>query len=64
MEVLVLSRGCELWTTTKKQDSKIQALQMTSLRGIKMCSKLDHIQNETKREELQFLNLNGKLKGY
>ena len=39
---VLFSYGCELWTT-KKQDSKIQALEMAFLRGVKNCYKLDRI---------------------
>ena len=46
----VLSYGCELWTTTKKQISKIQALEMEFLRGVKRFSKLDRIRNDAKEK--------------
>ena len=41
MAVPALSYGCELWTTTKKQKSKIQASEMAFIRRVKRCSKLD-----------------------
>ena len=58
MAVPVLSCGCDLWTATKKQNSKVQALVMAFLRGVERCFKLDHIKNEAVREELQVFNLN------
>ena len=37
---------------------------MAFLRGVKSCSKLDRIKNETVREEIQVFNLNEKLKDH
>lgn len=40
----VLSYGCKLCTTPKKQKSKIHASEIKFLRGVKRYSQLDHIQ--------------------
>ena len=53
-----------LWTTTKNRDSKIHSSEMAFLRGVKRCSKLDHIRSDSIREELQLFNLNRNLKYY
>lgn len=49
----ILSFGCESWTLTKQQESKIQAVEMKYLRGIKGVTKKDKIRSETIREELK-----------
>ena len=64
MAFTVLFCGCELWATTKKLGSKIQASGIAFLRGVKRRSKLYRLKNEAVREELQVFNLNGKLKEY
>lgn len=61
MAIPVISYGSEMWTATKKQESKIQASEMKFLRGVKGCTKLDHIRNEEIREELEIFNLNDRL---
>ena len=53
MAVPVLSYGCELWTTSKKQDSKIHASEMSLSRGVKRCSK--------PVSYTHLININGKL---
>lgn len=62
MVILVLSYGCELWTVIKRRVTKIQASEITFLKGVKSYSELDHINNEDVREELH--NLNNGLKSY
>ena len=64
MAVPALSCTCELWTTTMRQESKIQASEMAYLRGVKRCSKFDRIKNKAIWEELQVLNFNEKLEDY
>lgn len=39
----VVSNGCELWTTTKNDEIKIQASELAFIRGVKRCFKLDNI---------------------
>ena len=52
-----------VWIVGKpKKDSKTQITEMTFLRGLKRCSKLDRIRNEATREKLQVFNLIEKLK--
>ena len=58
------SYGCKLWTTTKKQDSKIQVLKIAFLRRVKRCSKLDRTKNYALKEEFQVFNFNKKIKDY
>ena len=45
------------FTTTKKQNGKIQALKKEFLKRVKDCSKLDCIRNEAIKEGLQVFNL-------
>ena len=64
MVVPVLSYGCQLWTATKKLESKIQASETACLRGVNRCSKLERIRNFAVRQKLQVFNLNEKVKHY
>lgn len=59
-----LSYGSELWTVTKKQESKIQASEMKFLRQVKGCTRQDRIRNEEIRGELDIYNMNQRLKNY
>lgn len=43
---------------TNKRESKIQATEATFLKGVKGCSKLDHVKNADASEALRVLNLN------
>ena len=56
MAAPVLSCGRELWSTTKKENSKIQASEMEFLRGVERRSKLFCIRYEAIIEELQVLS--------
>lgn len=49
----ILTFGCESWTLTKQQESKIQASEMKYLRGIMGITKRDRIRNEEIRKELE-----------
>ena len=60
----VLSYGSELWTMTKRQESRIQASEMKFLRQVKGCTRRDCIRNEDIRRELNVYNMNERLKRY
>ena len=46
----VLMYGCETWSLTKKQQSKVQATQMNVLRRIDSVNRLDRVMNADIRE--------------
>ena len=48
----VLMYGCETWSLTKKQQSKVQATQMNVLRRIEGVNRLDRVRNADIRERL------------
>ena len=48
-----LMYGCETWSLSKRQQSKMQATQMNVLRRIEGVSRLDRVRNEDVREKLQ-----------
>ena len=48
----VLMYGCETWSLTKKQQSKVQATQMNVLRRIEGVNRLDRVRNTDIRERL------------
>ena len=48
----VLMYGCETWSLTKKQQSKVQATQMNVLRRIEDVNRLDRVRNADIRERL------------
>ena len=48
----VLMYGCEMWSLTKKQLSKVQATQMNVLRRIEGVNRLDRVRNADIRERL------------
>lgn len=60
----VLLYGSETWTTTAKDESRIQASEMKFLRQVKGCTRRDRIRNDAIREELSIYNMNVKLKEY
>ena len=60
----VLSYGSELWTVTKRQESRIQASEMKFLRQVKGCTRRDCIRNEDIRRELNVYNMNERLQRY
>ena len=47
-----LMYGCETWSLSKRQQSKVQATQMNILRRIKGVSRLDRVRNVDVREKL------------
>ena len=48
----VLMYGCETWSLTKKQQSKVQATQMNVLRRMEGVNRLDRVWNADIRERL------------
>ena len=48
-----LMYGCETWSLSKRQRSKIPATQMNVLRRIEGVSRLDRVRNEDVREKLR-----------
>lgn len=50
MAGILLSYTCELWMTTEKQESKIEASEISFLKLIKNCFRHDHTRSEDIRE--------------
>ena len=48
-----LMYGCETWSLSKRQQSKVQATQMNVLRRIEGVSRLDRVRNVDVREKLR-----------
>ena len=48
----VLMYGCETWSMTKKQQSKVQASQMNVLRRVEGVNRLDRVRNADIKERL------------
>ena len=49
----MLLYGCETWSLSKRQQSKVQATQMNALRRIEGVSRLDRARNVDVREKLR-----------
>ena len=45
--------NCETWSLSKRQQSKVQAIQMNVLRRIEGVSRLDRVRNVDIREKLR-----------
>lgn len=54
----VLTYGCETWTTTLREKSRLQAMEMKILRGIKGVTRRDRWRNEEVRRQLRVESLN------
>ena len=48
----ILTFGCESWVLNKRLESKLQALEMKYLRGVKGVTRMDKLRNADIREEL------------
>lgn len=64
MAVPLLLYGSETWVINKKISSRIQSAEMSFLRRTKGCTRLDHIQNEDIRNELQIYAIHDKIQQY
>lgn len=62
--VPTLTYGSEIWTTTRKQESRIQAQEMKFLRRVKGCTKRDRFRNTDIRHELNVNSINDVIKEY
>jgi hypothetical protein len=49
--------GSEVWITNKKQQNLITAVEMRLLRFVKGCSRIDRLQNEFIRNELNITSI-------
>ena len=64
MAIPLVTYGSEVWTTTKRDDSRIQASEMRFLRHVQGYTRLDHIRNEVIREECNIQPLADVIKQY
>lgn len=64
MATPVLMFGSESWVVRERDKGKIQTAEMRFLRGVKGCTKRDHLRNEDIRGELGIYNINEKIEEY
>lgn len=64
MATPVILYGSELWTKTRKQESRIQATEMRFLRQVKGCTRQDHIRNTDIRTELNIYSICDRINDY
>lgn len=64
MVVPVLLYGCRTWTMRKNIWNKIQVIEIKYSRAIKGYTKVDHIQNEDVKKELNVFSVSEKITFY
>jgi hypothetical protein len=62
MAIPTLMCGSECWTLTKRQKSRLEAVEMRFLRSLAGYRLIDHRRNEDIREELQIIEKTKELK--
>jgi hypothetical protein len=64
MTVPILTYGSKIWTIIKKQEAKIETVEMKFLRNEAGCTRKDQTRNTKIREELNIFNLSNKILKY